>query len=212
MQTIRIDLNNPDQTVLQKAAVIIANGGIVVHPTDTAYGLATNALSSKAAKKIFALKGRVENKGLIVAVRDKVMAEELVTFTPLGYALFSAFLPGPLTLLLSKKALVPSGVSGGSDKLAIRIPNCPVTLLLSKLCLVPYTTTSANPSGGRNPYSLADVTSQFSNELLSSCDLFLDCGVLSPTPPSTIIDATKSEPTIIRPGPITLEEIRMALQ
>ncbi len=190
----------PTQDLISKAAKIIKSGGLVIHPTDTCYGLAANALDPLAVKKIYRLKGRDFNKPLIICVRDLKMAKDLVRFNPTAEKLFRKFLPGPLTLVL------PSKLHPG-QKDAIRLPNHPVTLALSKTCSVPYTTTSANLSGKPNPYSLAEVFGQFSHEAIRQL-FILDAGPLPPTPPSTVIDVSGGKIKILRSGPISLSQLR----
>ncbi len=186
---------NP-KVLLFLAAKTIAAGGIVVHPTDTCYGLATNAQSPLALKKLHRLKDRVPQKPFIVCVRDLAMAKKLVKFNPLAEKLFAKFLPGPLTLVLPKKK--------GVGTLAIRMPNHPITLALSRLCPVPYTTTSANFSGGPNPYRVAEI----SKEILDSCDLIIDAGELSRTPPSTVVEVTSGELNVLRVGPVSKRQLQ----
>lgn len=182
--------------LISKAARIIKSGGIVLHPTDTCYGLATNALDEKAVAKLHKLKGRNFQKPFIVCVRDLAMAKNLVQLNSLAEKLFTKFLPGPLTLVLPKKK--------GSGTLAIRLPNHFITLQLSRLCAVPYTTTSANISGGPNPYAVSEVP----QEIISGCDLIIDVGKLPPTPPSTVVDVSEEKIKILRVGPVSAEELQ----
>lgn len=212
MEILKIDLQNPDSITLTKASQVLDSGGIVVYPTDTAYGLAADIFKPEAVEAIFQVKGRDFNKGLIVCVKDLTQAKTLVQFNAAAEKLFNNFLPGPLTLLLPKKPLVSDRVSGGSKNLAIRIPNCAVTLALSQNYLHPYTTTSANPSGMPNPYSLDDVLQQFDLASLKLLGLALDAGPLPKIPPSTIVDLSLPTPQIIRPGPISETEIFAALK
>lgn len=207
MQHLKIDSNNPTEEIIDYACKVLTSGGVVIHPTDTAYGLAVLADNLNAIEKIFQIKGRDNNKGLILAVKDLAMAKELGELNPQAEKLFTKFLPGPLTLLVNKTDKVASQVTGGSPKVALRLPNNEVTLRLSQALGVAYTTTSANPSGGANPYSLKTILESFTPEALALIDLALDVGDLVPNPSSTIIDTTVTPVTILREGPISLKEI-----
>lgn len=210
MKILKIDLNNPNPEIIKQAASVIEAGGIVVHPTDTAYGIAASVFDETAIKKVFDLKGRDFNKPLIVAIRDLTQIEELVEFNRKGKILFNKFFPGSLTIILPKKSIVPDIVTGGKP-LGIRMPNCVVTLELSKYCKVPYTTTSANLSGKPALYSIEVILQQFNNETIQQCDLILDAGVLPETLPSTVIDVSTDEAKILRVGPISEAQITEAL-
>ena len=209
MRILKIDLKNPDPSLIRQAALIIESGGIVAHPTDTAYGLAGNAFSENAIKKVFKIKGRDFKKPLIVAVRDFAQAEKLVEFNKPGKILFNKFFPGPLTIVLPKKPTVPDIVTAGKP-LGIRIPNCEVTLALSKFCSVPYTTTSANISGGKNPYSVDEILESFNKKSLEMIDLILDAGILPENLPSTVVDISSGDTKILRDGPVSQAQITEA--
>ncbi len=210
MKVLKLTPASFDQSILE-AAQVLSSSGLVVHPTDTAYGLAGNIFDTLAISKIYTLKSRDLKKGLIVCVKDLPMALSLVEFNRSAHVLFEKFLPGPLTLVLPRKSHVPDPVSGNLPTLAIRLPNSPITLALSRSVDFPYTTTSANPSGGPNPYSLAAIQSSFTPEFLSQIDLALDTGPLPTRPPSTIVDLTTPTPHILRQGPITEAQILAAL-
>lgn len=209
MKILKINLKNPDPFLIRQAALIIESGGIVAHPTDTTYGLAGNALSENAIKKVFKIKGRDFKKPLIVAVRDFAQAEELVKFNKTGRILFNKFFPGPLTIILPKKSPVPDIVTEGKP-LGIRMPNCNVTLSLSKICSVPYTTTSANISGGKNPYLINEILESFNKKSLDMIDLILDAGILPENLPSTVVDISSGDTKILRDGPISQVQITEA--
>lgn len=188
------------QDLISKAAKIIESGGVVIHPTDTCYGLAANVLDPIAVAKIYKLKGRDFDKPVIFCVRDFAMASELVQFDQFAKSLFDKFLPGPLTLVL------PSKINPGK-KDSIRIPNHPVILALSKICSVPFTTTSANLSGGPNPYSAEEIP----DEIKSGVDLILDVGPLPKNLPSTVVDVSEGKITILRAGPVSEEKIQRVI-
>lgn len=208
MEIIKIDLDNPDQKVIKKAAGILRRGGIVVYPTDTAYGLGVNALEEKAVKKVYEIKGRNFSKPTHVIVRDWKMIEELCFVNDAAKKLYEYFFPGPLTIILLKKKIVPDILTAGLPTLGIRIPNNQVTNLLSNQLTIPYTTPSANQEGGKTPYSIDEVKKELD---IQKIDLVLDAGQLPSTPPSTIVDLTTTPIKIIREGPISKEKIYTAV-
>ena len=208
MEIIKIDLDNPDQKVIKNAADILRRGGVVVYPTDTAYGLGVNALEEKAIKKVYEIKGRNFSKPTHAIVRDWKMIKELCFANDTVKKLYEYFLPGPLTIILLKKKVVPDILTAGLTTLGIRIPNNQVTNLLSNQLTIPYTTPSANREGGKTPYSIDEVKKELD---IQKIDLVLDAGQLPSTPPSTIVDLTTTPIKIIREGPISKEKISSAV-
>lgn len=201
MAIVRIDKNNPDPKTLVQAAETLISGGLLVYPTDTAYGLGVDATNDNAIKKLYELKGRAFSKPTHVVVRDWKMVTNLTQPGTLAKALFTKHLPGPLTIVIAKKKDVSDVLTAGRPTLGIRIPNSPITQKLSKLVDFPYTTTSANRSSEATPYSLPELNKVLD---LSKIDLVLDAGPLPKTPPSTIVDTTTEPPTVIRNGPIKI--------
>jgi len=208
MKIIKIDLENPDQEIIKKATNVLRGGGIVVYPTDTAYGLGVNALDKKAVKKVCELKGRSFSKPTHVVVHDWKMIEELSITNDSAKKLYDKFLPGPLTIILPKKKVVPDILTANLSTLGVRIPNNQVTKKLSSLFPFPYTTPSANKSGGKTPYSIDDVKEELDVEKI---DLVLDAGKLPLTLPSTIVDLTTTFAKVLREGPISKDQIDKTL-
>lgn len=204
MKTIKIDIKNPDIKVIKKAAEILHVGGIVVYPTDTSYGLGVNALDKKAVKKLYEFKGRNFSKPTHVVVRDWEMIEHLCLVNDAAKKLYGKFLPGPLTIILPKKNIVPDILTAGLNTVGVRIPDNSITQLLSESVSFPYTTPSANKSDGVTPYSIEDVKKELKT---SKIDLILDAGKLPPTLPSTIVDLSTTQPKILREGPISKKNL-----
>lgn len=208
MELIKIDLKKPKPTIIEKALEILKRGGLVIYPTDTAYGLGANAFDEKAVRKVYEVKGRDFSKPTHIVVRDWKMIEELCFVNDLAKKLYDKFLPGPLTIILPKKKIVPDILTAGLKTIGVRIPNNHITIQLSNHIPFPYTTPSANKSGGKTPYSIEDVKKELD---ISKVDLILDAGKLPSTPPSTIVDLSRKLPKILREGPITLMEIKKAI-
>ena len=211
MEIVKIDLQNPPEPLIAKAAEVLSRGGLLIYPTDTAYGLGGNGLDERVIRKVFRVKGRLEKKPIHVVVRDIKMAEELVYLNEPDRIVFERFLPGPLTLIFKKKKIVPESLVGGGETLGIRMPKCLVTRRISSLLEFPYTATSANLAGGPAPYSIEESLSQFSPEILENIDLILNAGPLLKVLPSTIVDLSGEIPKLVREGPVSKGEMEKAL-
>ena len=209
MDVIRTSLKNPDIKVVEYAAEILKRGGLVVYPTDTAYGLGGNALNMETIKKVYETKGREFNKPTHIIVNDWKMIKRISHPNRNAKLLFDKFLPGPLTIILNKKKVVPNILTSNKNTVGVRIPDCKITRLISSLIDFPYTTPSANKSGGTTPYSAEDVIRELD---LKKVDLIIDCGSLPKNRPSTMIDLTTMPVKILREGPITTAELKKILK
>lgn len=209
MRLIRIYLRQIKNNVIKRAAEVLKQGGVVVYPTDTAYGIAVDALNDDAVKKLYRIKGRESTKPTHIIVPNWSWFEVLTYPNETARKLYDGLLPGPLTIVLKKKQVVPNILTGGLPTLGIRIPDYNVTRLISKYFNAPYTTPSANKSGVKTPYSVKDVM----NELdVGKVDLILDAGKLPTTPPSTIVDLTGKRPKILREGPVNSKQIKSVVE
>lgn len=203
MNTKRLTSNDIDI-----AADIIKNGGLVAIPTETVYGLAANALDGKAVSKIFKAKGRPMDNPLIVHVSCIEEIDKLVSeIPPQAKKLANTFWPGPLTIILKRSNIIPEEVSAGLDTVAIRLPNNDVTRKLIKIAGVPLAAPSANTSGSPSPTSANHVL----HDLDGKIDAILDAGDCRVGLESTVITLTSPVPTLLRPGGITVEELRNVL-
>lgn len=191
---------------LSKAITALLNGKIIVYPTDTLYGLGADIFNEDAVKKIFDIKKRPFSNPLPVAVSDFEMLEKIAFVDEKSSNLINSFLPGKLTLILSKKDIVPDIVTSGREKIAVRIPDNEIALdILSRFG--PITATSANIHGKKTPELIADINMQFSSGDIAA---FLDIGKLRGEP-STIVDASGKKLVILREGAIKKEEILDAI-
>jgi len=181
---------------------VLREGDIVVYPTDTLYALGADALNEDVVKKVFILKKRPFVNPISVAVSSYDGLRKIAFADQRVRRLFDHFLPGPLTLVLKKKRLVPDVVTAGSHKVAVRVPNNNIALdLLNHFG--PLTATSANLHGMLVPYTINNICKQFSTGAVS---VYLDDGRLDKKP-STIVDLTTKEPVILREGIISKDEI-----
>ncbi len=197
---------------VEQAVKILKRGGIVVYPTDTAYGLAVDATNSKAVEKLYRLKGRDFNKPTHVIIPNTEWLLKIVKVNTEALILMNKFLPGPLTIVLPLIAKGKSWLklSAGTKTMGIRYPAHQTSQALVELLKKPITTTSANVSGQDNCYSVAEVQKQFTNRKLQP-GFYLDGGKLKKTKPSTIVSVLK-DVTILRSGPISEKEIKKALK
>ena len=185
-----------------KAFEALKAGKIIVYPTDTLYAFGADIFNNQAVHNVFGLKKRPENQPLPVAVCNLSQMESIAQITELATLLAENFLPGPLTLILNKKSNISSVVTGGLDKVAIRIPNNEIALRL--ICNYgPLTVTSANVHNEPVFSTIEEIKKRFFTEEIS---VYIDGGALSGAP-STIVDATGYDPIIIRRGRIKKSEI-----
>lgn len=192
---------------IKQASYVLQNKGLVAFPTETVYGLGGDALEPDAAAKIYAAKGRPSDNPLIVHIADTKAVYELATDVPdKAKLLMEAFWPGPLTIILPKKEIVPDGTTGGLDTVAIRMPSHPVALNLIRESGLYIAAPSANTSGRPSPTLASHVMEDMNGRI----EMILDGGAVGIGIESTIVDLTGDVPVILRPGFITksmLEEI-----
>ena len=135
MNTVKVDIKNPSSHVIRTAVNILRSGGIIIYPTDTAYGIGANATDEKAIAKVYKIKERKFDKPTHVVVRDWNMIEGITITNIASKALHEMFMPGPLTLILNKHEVIPDILTAGLPTLGVRIPDCKVTKLISELCI-----------------------------------------------------------------------------
>lgn len=190
--------------IIRKAAQIIKNGGLVAFPTETVYGLGADALNTAAVKAIFEAKGRPSDNPLIVHVASKEQCEELAENIPeKAYKLMDIFWPGPLTLILPRKKIVPDITTGGLDTVALRMPDNEIAIELIRVSGRPLAAPSANLSGKPSPTTAGHVIA----DLYGRIDAVIDGGVVKVGVESTVIDMSSEVPAILRPGMISPDDI-----
>ncbi|MDQ2998139.1 MAG: L-threonylcarbamoyladenylate synthase [Chloroflexota bacterium] len=202
---IRVDPTAPDAAAIQQAADTLLRGGLVAFPTETVYGLGANALDAAAVQRIFDAKGRPASDPLIVHIAAIEQLDSVAEDVPaLAHLLAQAFWPGPLTLVLKRRAVIPATVSAGRDTVAVRVPDHAVPLALAHAARVPIAAPSANMFTRPSPTTAAHVLEDLDRRI----DLLLDGG---PTPiglESTVLDLTGAQPALLRPGGISIEALR----
>ena len=189
---------------IQEASQIIKDGGIVVFPTETVYGLGANAFNEEAVKKIFIAKGRPQDNPLIVHISSLDDVPKIAESVPeLFYKLAKEFMPGPITIILKKNKSIPDIVTAGGETVGIRMPNNEIARELIKNSY-PLAAPSANKSKHISPTTAEHVY----NDLQGEIPLILDGGECKFGIESTVLDLTTDIPTILRPGAVTLEMLQ----
>ena len=193
---------------IKQAAKIIKEGGLVAFPTETVYGLGADALNSEAVGKVYAAKGRPSDNPMIVHISSK---DDLSKLTPEITAdmkkLMDAFWPGPLTMVVPAKDIIPKVTTGGLATVGIRMPSNPTAAELIRLSGVPIAAPSANLSGKPSPTSYKHAA----DDLDGRIDGIIAGGDCEAGIESTVVDMTEEIPSVLRPGIITAEQLSQAL-
>ena len=191
-----------------QAAQILRSGGLVGLPTETVYGLGANGLDPEAVERIFAAKGRPQDNPLILHIPS---AEHLARYCrdipDSAYALARAYWPGPLTMILPRRAIVPDVVTAGLDTVGMRCPSHPVCRAILEEAGVPVAAPSGNTSGRPSPTTAAHMWEDMDGKI----DAIVDGGPCSVGVESTIVDLTCTPPRLLRPGGISLEQLEAVL-
>lgn len=197
-------IRNPAADDIRRAGEIIKSGRLVAFPTETVYGLGANALDADAAKKIYAAKGRPSDNPLIIHLADASDAVEYAHTIPAFDLLAKRFMPGPLTVILPKRDNIPNEVTGGLNSVAIRVPVHPTANALIRAAGVPIAAPSANISGRPSPTRTEHVVRDMNGRI----DMIIGGGDCDVGVESTIISLATETPCVLRPGKITVEELK----
>jgi L-threonylcarbamoyladenylate synthase len=207
-QVLKIDRKRPQPSHIREAVNVIKSGGLVAFPTETVYGLGANALDAKAVKRIFVAKGRPSDNPLIVHIADKDDVKMLAGQVPdTAWKLIDRFWPGPLTIVLKKSKIVPKITTGGLDSVAIRMPKSKIACRIIRESKTPIAAPSANYFGRPSPTKAEHVI----EDMRGRIDMIIDGGQTRIGIESTVIDLTAKTPTLLRPGGVTLEQLKKTL-
>lgn len=207
--TLRVAADNPDPNVVADAARVIRDGGVIVYPTDTLYGIGADATNPDAIRKVVAAKKRPDEKPILVLVSSRDMLERLVAdISDVALRLMYAFWPGPLTIIFPALPRVAKELHQGSETIGIRLPANKFCIELMRQCNCPLTSTSANISGEPVHHTIPEIR-QALNE---GIDMFIDVGRVTELKPSTVVSVVgsmpgKRTPTLIREGVIPFERL-----
>ncbi len=205
-EIIRVNSSDIDASVndIKRAAKVISEGGLVVFPTETVYGLGGDGTSSQAAEKIYAAKGRPSDNPLIIHISSPEDAEKYAYTNALYYALAECYMPGPLTVILKARETVPYQTRGGLDTVAVRCPSNEIARRLIRWAGVPIAAPSANLSGSPSPTTAQHVI----DDMYGRVDMIIDGGECDFGLESTIVKIDDDESLVLlRPGKITAEEL-----
>src|SRR5579885_791468 len=207
-EIVQVDALCPEADIIERAASLLRNGEVVVFPTETVYGLGGDAFQPAALERIFAAKGRPFSDPLIVHIAHEGDLEQLTRHIPeAAKRLAKAFWPGPLTLILPKGERVPKLVTAGLETVAVRMPRHPVALALIRALGSPIAAPSANRFMHVSPTTAQHVLADLGGRV----PLILDGGPCTVGVESTILDLGSEVPRILRPGGVSLEELRTVL-
>ena len=206
MNTAVLKIEDPikQSAQIERAAALIRDGGLVVIPTETVYGLGGDATNPLSSQKIYAAKGRPSDNPLIIHIGDPCDAENYAITNDLYYKLAKAFMPGPLTVILPKKDTVPYETTGGLDTVAVRCPSHPVANAIIRAAGVPIAAPSANISGRPSATAVKYVIEDFDGRV----DMIVDGGESEIGLESTIVLVTENNGLVLlRPGAITYDAL-----
>lgn len=194
-----------NKKIIQKAAHVLRHGGLVAFPTETVYGLGANVFDARAVARIFKAKQRPSDNPLIVHVASVAAVTHLVQhIPPVARQLMKKFWPGPLTLVLRKRSIIPRIVTAGLGTVCVRMPQHPVALAFIRAAGVPIAAPSANLSGKPSATSANAVRDDFHDAV----DMILDGGKTKVGLESTVVDCTVMPPVVLRQGGTTIEALR----
>lgn len=202
MKKIKVSRSKIKPAVLKEVVSLLKQGRIIIYPTETAYGIGGDALNQAVIRRVFALKRRSDKKPLPVIVGSFLQAQKIAVFEFESKKMAKKYWPGPLTLVLKKKKKIPSSLTAGKNKIAVRVPGSQLARTIASQLNRPLISTSANVAGKGECYTVAEILKQ-SNQIEKGVDLILDAGKLSKVKPSTVIEIKKGEMKILRKGPIT---------
>ncbi len=191
---------------IEESIKVIKEGGVIVFPTDTVYGLVCDATNQKAIQKLFQIKKRDLEKPIPVFVKDIEMAKQIAMVDEKQESFFKKVWPGKVTVILRAKINFPQGVLGKDKTIGLRIPDyAPLNALFNKINK-PLSGTSANLAGEPSSTDINNVVAQFANEKLQP-DLIVNAGTLNSSQSSTVVDLTDKELKVLRKGDLKEEEL-----
>lgn len=198
--------DNQYEAVVAEAVQVLRDGGIVIYPTETCYGIGVDATNQSAVDRLMRYKSRREGKPLSVAVTGKEMAMKYVDINDLAENLYDNYLPGPITVVSKGLGSLANGVQSEYGTLGIRVPNYKLILDIVEKLGRPVTSTSANVSYKPRPYDIDTLLKNCSERQKQYLDLMLDAGELPKNEPSTVIDTTMNSLNVMREGSLKFNE------
>ena len=201
-----INVEKPKKQIIEKAKQVLENGGLVVYPTETCYGIGADATNQEAISKLLQYKTRREGKPLSVVLAEKDRIGEYVELNEMAENIYDNYLPGPITVVAKSLEKVAEGVESESKTLGIRVPDYDLILEISKNFRKPFTATSANMSYKPKPYSVDQLFKNLPEKKKNLIDLVIDGGELPKNETSTVLDTTLNTMNILRDGKYSFGE------
>jgi L-threonylcarbamoyladenylate synthase len=211
MKIIQVNLKGDYSRAVTEAVAVLKLGGVIVYPTDTVYGLGSNACDWQAAEQVFKIKQRSLNKPLPIIARNMIWVKELAYVSTKMETVLTEIWPGPTTVILPKKKIIPDIVTAKKKNVGIRIPASELTDDILAKFGYPLTATSANISGQEASGKIGDVINFFKDQIWKP-DLIIDAGNLPKSDPSTVLDMSAIKPKITRIGPTKPEQLLQLLK
>lgn len=199
-----------DSIAIKHTNEALARGELVIYPTETCYGIAVDATNIQAVTKLLAYKGD-RHRQVAIAVSNRAMAEKYVSLNAIAENLYTHFLPGPITVISESRHTVDERLESATGGLGVRMPKYDFALDLINALGTPITATSANTSGKKEPYSLADWQKYTTKDKQNMVSIFLDGGKLVDRPTSTVVDTTLNDPQILRQGELLIPALSLSL-
>ncbi len=201
--------NEINKNKLNEMAEKIRDGEIVVFPTDTVYGIGVNGLDEEAINKLYEIKNRPKDKPICLLVSSIEMAKEIAKdISDKELSIIEKFFPGPLTIILNKKEIVPDILTAGKNTVGIRMPDNEIAIKLIKQAGVPIATTSANITGKPSGTNIKQIKKDFEGKV----ENYIDGGESKIGVPSTIVQVVNGQVKILREGVIKKEEIENSIK
>ena len=205
---VQIDRFSPDPLQIEAAAAVVRAGGIVLYPTDTVYGLGCSGLRADAVTRLFELKQRPPDRGVLLLIPELAWVARCARSVPKDfYPLAEALWPGPVTFLLPASPQLPALIAGGQGKVGLRKPELPYLRSWIEATGAPLVSSSANISGQPLPQSVQELATLFGNRV----DLFLEAAEMGEAQASTVVDLCTEPARIVREGELA-EKVRSLIR
>ena len=205
---LQVDPLNLRHDLINEAALVIINGGVISFPTRHLYGLGADAFNTDAVNRVFEIKQRPDDKPLLVLIDKQYDLTRLVRNVPYAATrIMKRFWPGAVTIVFKAKDTLPANLTAGTDRIGVRMPEHPVALALTNAVQGPITATSANITG----YSGCSLVSDLDPKITDKLDLIIDAGGLKGGAGSTVVDVTEDSPKILRQGAVSKKDIFAAV-
>jgi L-threonylcarbamoyladenylate synthase len=208
LKILRVDPLHPTHDLINEAALVIKNGGVIAFPTQHLYGLGADAFNADAVNRVFEIKRRPDDKPLLVLIDKNYDLTRLVQEVPYAATrIMEWFWPGAVTIVFRAKHILPTNLTAGTERIGVRMPEHPVALALTAAVKGPITATSANIAGNSGCSLVSEMDPLISNKV----DLIVDVGALKGGMGSTVVDVTGDSPKILRQGAVSERDIFAAV-